>query len=225
LPSRTDLTALKRGVNEITRSIADSTVEFPRLAFLYQSALISTIAFAKPVWRRLIAARQAYLLATIEARRNPMAEVNFIPKGYHSVTPHLIIKGAAEAIDYYKDVFGATEMFRMDDGGKVGHAEIKIGDSTIMLADEYPELGFVGPKTIGGSASGLMIYVEDVDTIFNRAIAKGGVQLKPVKDQFYGDRSGSLTDPWGHVWTVATHKEDVTPEEMDQRAAAAKGNA
>ncbi len=155
-----------------------------------------------------------------------MADVHFIPKGYHSVTPHLIIKGAAEAITFYKEVFGATELFRMEDKGKVGHAEIRIGDSHIMLADEYPEMGFRSPKTLGGSPSGLMIYVEDADTIFERAISAGGVQLKPVQDQFYGDRSGTLTDPWGHVWTVATHKEDVSPEEMDKRmaAAAAKGS-
>ena len=149
-----------------------------------------------------------------------MANVKPIPEGYHSVTPYLIIKGAADAIDFYKKAFGATELFRMEHGGKVGHAEIKIGDSPIMLADEQPEMGYKSPKTLGGTPVSLMIYVEDVDTTFKQAITAGGVQVKPLQDQFYGDRSGTLTDPFGHVWTVATHKEDVTPEEMDKRVAA-----
>jgi PhnB protein len=152
-----------------------------------------------------------------------MANVKAIPEGYHSVTPYLVIDGAAAAIDYYKEAFGATELFRMEHGGKIGHAEIKIGDSPIMLADEYPDLGHVGPKKLGGSPVGIMIYVEDVDTIYKRAIAKGGVEVKPLQDQFYGDRSGALKDPFGHLWTIATHKEDVSPEEMEKRMAAAKG--
>jgi PhnB protein len=150
-----------------------------------------------------------------------MANVKPIPDGYHSVTPYLIIKGAANAIEFYKKAFGATELFRMEHEGKVAHAEIKIGDSPIMLADEHSDMGHVSPKTLGGTPVGIMIYVEDVDTIFTRAIAEGGVEVKPLQDQFYGDRSGTLTDPFGHLWTVATHKEDVSPEEMDQRAAAA----
>lgn len=150
-----------------------------------------------------------------------MANVKPIPEGYHSVTPYLIIKGAADAIEFYKKAFGATELFRMPQpDGKVGHAEIKIGDSPIMLSDEHPELGYTGPTTIGGTPVSLMIYVDDVDTIFKRAIAEGAEQQKPVQDQFYGDRSGTLKDPFGHIWTVATHKEDVTPEEMDKRMAA-----
>ena len=148
--------------------------------------------------------------------------VKTIPDGYHSVTPYLIISGAAEAIDYYKKAFGATELLRMPaPGGKVGHAEIKIGDSPIMLADEFPEMGYKSPKTLGGSPVSLMIYVADVDTVFDQAIAAGGKVQRPVKDQFYGDRSGTLEDPFGHVWHVATHKEDVSAEEMERRAKAA----
>ncbi len=143
-----------------------------------------------------------------------------IPEGYHSVTPHLIIKGAADAIEYYKKAFGATELMRMPaPGGKIGHAEIKIGDSAIMLADEFPEMGYKSPQTLGGSPVSIMIYVEDVDTVFSRAIASGGKEQRPVKDQFYGDRMGTLEDPFGHVWHVATHTEDVSPEEMERRAA------
>ena len=141
-----------------------------------------------------------------------------IPEGYHSVTPYLIINGAAEAIAYYTKAFGATELFRMPaPGGKIGHAEIKIGDSPIMLADEAPEMGYKGPKTLGGSPISIMIYVDDVDTVFNQAIAAGGTEQRPLKDQFYGDRSGTLEDPFGHVWHVATHKEDVSPEQMEER--------
>ena len=144
-----------------------------------------------------------------------------IPDGYHSVTPYLIIKGATAALDYYTRAFGAVELFRMPaPEGKIGHAEIKIGDSPIMLADEAPEMGYKSPQSLGGSPVSIMIYVEDVDTVFNRAIAAGGKEQRPVKDQFYGDRSGTLEDPFGHVWHVATHKEDVSPEEMERRAKA-----
>jgi PhnB protein len=152
-----------------------------------------------------------------------MANVKPIPEGYHSVTPYLVMKGAADAIEFYKKAFGATELFRMDHEGKIGHAELKIGDSPIMLADENPEMGYLGPLAIGGTPVSLMIYVEDVDKIYPQAIAAGGVELKPLQDQFYGDRSGTLKDPFGHIWTVGTHKEDVTPEEMDKRMAAAHG--
>jgi PhnB protein len=151
-----------------------------------------------------------------------MAKVKPIPDGYHSVTPYLIIKGAADAIDFYKKAFGATELFRMEHEGKVGHAEIKFGDSPIMLADEQPGMGYVSPKTLGGTPVSLMIYVEEVDKIYKQAIKSGGEEVKALQDQFYGDRSGTLKDPFGHVWTVATHKEDVTPEEMDKRIIAAK---
>jgi PhnB protein len=152
-----------------------------------------------------------------------MADVKAIPDGYHSVTPYLICDGAADAIEYYKKAFGATELFRMDHEGKVGHAELKIGDSPIMLADEYPQMGYRSPKALGGTPVSIMIYVEDVDSIYQRAIDAGATEVKPLQDQFYGDRSGTLTDPFGHVWTVATHKEDVTMEEMNRRMAAAHG--
>ena len=151
-----------------------------------------------------------------------MADVKPIPEGYHSVTPYLIIDGAAEALEFYKKAFGAIELFRMEHEGKIGHAEIKIGDSPIMLGDEHPAEGHVSPKSLGGSSVGIMIYVDDVDTIFNQAIAAGGTEKKALQDQFYGDRSGTLTDPFGHVWTVATHKEDVSPEEIEKRLAAFK---
>jgi PhnB protein len=152
-----------------------------------------------------------------------MASVKPIPDGYHSVTPYLIVAAAADAIEYYKKAFGATELFRMDHEGKVGHAELKIGDSPIMLADEYPQMGYRSPKALGGTPVSIMIYVEDVDTVYKRAIDSGGTEVKPLQDQFYGDRSGTLTDPFGHVWTVATHKEDVSMEEMNRRMAAAHG--
>lgn len=142
-----------------------------------------------------------------------------IPDGYHSITPYLIIKGAAGAIDFYKRVFGATELMRMPDpSGKIGHAEIMIGDSHIMLADEYPEMGHRSPQTLGGAGVSLMIYLDDVDEVYKRALAAGAKQVQPLKDQFYGDRSGTVQDPYGHVWTIATHVEDIAPEEMQRRA-------
>ena len=149
-------------------------------------------------------------------------KVRPIPEGYGSVTPYLIVSGAARAIDYYKEAFGATELMRF--GGpddKIMHAELQIGDSRIMLADEHPERGHRSPQSLGGSGTGLMLYVDDVDLVFMRAIEAGGNVQQAVKDQFYGDRSGSLSDPFGHVWTIATHVEDVEPEEMQRRAEAA----
>ena len=149
--------------------------------------------------------------------------VNPIPAGYHSVTPYLVVRDAARAIDFYTHAFGAKELFRMEaPGNKIGHAEIKIGDSPVMLADENPERGAKSPDALGGSPVHLMIYVEDVDTVFKRALGAGGKETQPLKDQFYGDRSGSLTDPFGHSWTVATHVEDVAPEEMQRRMAEAQ---
>lgn len=149
-----------------------------------------------------------------------MGDVKPIPDGYHSLTPYLIVDGAAEAMEYYKKAFGATELFRMEHEGKIGHAEMKIGDSPFMLSDGHAEMGYKGPKAYGGTPVSLMIYVDDVDTVYPQAIAAGGTELKALQDQFYGDRSGTLTDPFGHVWTIATHKEDVTPEEIDKRLAA-----
>jgi PhnB protein len=146
-----------------------------------------------------------------------------IPEGYHSVTPYLIVTGAAAALDFYAKVFGATELMRMPGpDGRIGHAEIKIGDSPIMLADEHPEIDARSPKTIGGTPVGILIYVPDVDAIFNQAVAAGAKVLKPLSNQFYGDRSGTVEDPFGHKWTIATHVEDVSPEEMQRRLAAMK---
>ena len=145
-----------------------------------------------------------------------------IPEGYHSVTPYLIINGATQAIEIYKKAFGATELFRMTaPGGRIGHAEIKIGDSPIMLSDEWPEMKYLGPKSLGGSPISLMIYVKDVDTVFKQALRAGAQEQRAVEDKFYGDRSGTLIDPYGHIWHVSTHKEDVTSEEMEKRMAAA----
>ena len=149
-----------------------------------------------------------------------------IPDGYRTATPYLIVKGAAEAIEFYKRAFGATEMLRMaDPQGKVGHAEIKIGDSVIMLADEHPAMGYRGPRSLGGSSVSILLYLEDVDGVFERAVKAGAKAQRPVMNQFYGDRSGTLEDPFGHVWTVATHVEDVAPEEMQRRAQAAMRSA
>ena len=146
-----------------------------------------------------------------------------IPEGYHTVTPHLIVDNAPKAIEFYKQAFAATELDRLDmHDGRVGHAEIKIGDSIIMLADEFPEMGIKSPKSIGGSASSILLYVEDVDARFDQAIAAGATVERPVKDQFYGSRSGTLVDPFGHKWSIATHKEDVSMEEMRRRLAAMK---
>src|SRR5712691_3595419 len=136
-------------------------------------------------------------------------KVKPIPHGYHTATPYLIVSGAAGAIEFYKKAFGATELMRMaDPKGKIGHAEIQIGDSHIMLADEFPEMGYRSPQSLGGSPVSIHLYVEDVDTLASQAIAAGAKVLRPVKDQFYGDRSGTFEDPFGHVWTIATHVED-----------------
>ncbi len=149
-------------------------------------------------------------------------KVNFTPEGYSSVTPYLVIKGAAEAIEFYKKVFGATEMMRMEDGSRIGHAEIKIGTAPVMLADEYPEMNILSPASVGGCPVGLMVYVENVDEVVEGAVAAGATLERPVADQFYGDRLGGIVDPFGFRWYVATHIEDLSPEEMNRRAAEAK---
>jgi PhnB protein len=142
-----------------------------------------------------------------------------IPDGYNSVTPYLIINGAAAAIEYYKKAFGAKERMRMPGpDGKIGHAELTIGDSTLMLADEFPDMKALGPKTRGGTTVSFCVYVADCGATFKQALAAGGKELRPLQDQFYGDRSGTLEDPFGHCWTIATHVEDVSPEEMARRA-------
>ena len=144
--------------------------------------------------------------------------VNYIPKGYHTVTPYLVIKGAAKAIDYYKSVFGATVVVRMDGpGGTVGHAELQIGDSRFMLADENPQMGNRSAESIGGSPVSLYVYLPDCDKVVDKAVAGGAKVLKPVADQFYGDRSGFIQDPFGHLWGIATHVEDVSETEMKER--------
>jgi len=148
--------------------------------------------------------------------------VNPIPEGYHSVTPYLIIRGAADAIEFYKKAFGATELFRFPGpDGKIGHAELQVGNSRIMLADEYPDMGYNGPQTLGGSPIALMVYLADVDAVFNRAVEAGATVKEPLQDKFYGDRIGTVIDPFGHRWHLATHQEDVSMEEMERRAKAA----
>ena len=150
--------------------------------------------------------------------------VQAVPDGYHTVTPYLIINGAAQAIEFYKQAFGAEETMRMPGpGGAIMHAEIKIGDSFVMLSDEFPDYGALSPQGLNGSPVTLSLYVEDADATFERAVAAGATVRMPLGDQFWGDRYGQVVDPFGHIWAVATHKEDVTPEEMATRAAAAFG--
>jgi len=144
-----------------------------------------------------------------------------IPEGYHAITPYLIVRRGAAAIEFYKRAFGAVEHERMEGpGGKIRHAEITIGDSRVMLADEHPEIDALGPETIGGSPVSLHLYVEDVDAVVARAIAAGAALTRAVADQFYGDRVGGVSDPFGHRWFIATHKEDLTRDELHRRAAA-----
>ena len=154
--------------------------------------------------------------------------VNPIPSGYPQVTPYLSVKGGAAAVEFYTQVFGATERTRMPGpGDTIGHCELQLGDSLIMLADEAPDIGFFGPKSLGGTPVIVSVYVEDVDAVVERAVQAGATLVRPVEDQFYGDRSGQFEDPFGHRWSVASHVEDVSPEEMERRAAqaAAGGNS
>jgi PhnB protein len=150
-----------------------------------------------------------------------MAKVEPIPDGYHTIIPYLSIKGAADAIEFYKKAFGATESMRLaQPDGRIGHAELQLGDSRVMLADEFPEMDFRSPLSMGGSPVHIHMYVDSVDTVVNRAVAAGAKVIRPVQDQFYGDRTGTVADPYGHVWHVATHTEDVSREEISKRAAA-----
>jgi PhnB protein len=142
------------------------------------------------------------------------------PEGYPSVSPYLCVDGAAAAIEFYGKVLGARERMRMGEpAGRIGHAELEIGDSIVMLSDEFPEMNMRGPKSIGGTPVTLSVYVDDVDATFATAISAGATELRAVEDQFYGDRSGQFLDPWGHRWSIATHVEDVAPDEMERRAA------
>ena len=141
-----------------------------------------------------------------------------IPEGYHSVTPYLVVHDANAAIKFYERAFGATEKFRMPMGDRVGHAELQIGDSVIMLADEFPDMGHLGPKSRGGPTSSIMLYVDDADAVVKRAVEAGATLTMPVADQFYGDRCGNIKDPFGHKWSIATHVEDVEPQELERRA-------
>jgi PhnB protein len=143
--------------------------------------------------------------------------VKAIPEGYHSVTPYLIIDGAAAALDFYKKAFGATEVMRMPMDDRIGHAEIKLGDSHVMLSDQWPEMGHLSPKKRGGPSVSLMFYVENPDAVFDRAIKAGATVQKPVENQFYGDRTGTLVDPFGHIWSIGAHVEDVPMDEMKRR--------
>jgi PhnB protein len=152
--------------------------------------------------------------------------VSPIPAGYHSVTPYLMVRDAAKALAFYREAFAATELMRFEGPpGRIAHAEVKIGDSHVMLADENPDEGFVGPQALGGAGVSLMLYVDDVDATFARALAAGATSRRPVADQFYGDRVGTLTDPFGHVWSIGTHKEDVSVEEAKRRMAALGGHS
>lgn len=145
--------------------------------------------------------------------------VKAIPEGYHSVTPYITVDDGNAALDFYQRAFGATEVLRLPMGDKIAHAEVKIGDSIIMLSDEWPEMGKLSPKSRGGSTAGLMIYLPDVDAAFARAIAAGATEERPVEDQFYGDRSGTVVDPFGHSWTLSTHVEDIPEKEIQRRMA------
>jgi PhnB protein len=152
------------------------------------------------------------------AKKSPGKKVSFMPAGYHTVTPYLACGDAAGAIEFYKRAFAASEIIRIPGpNGKIGHAEVRIGDSPVMLTDEYAEMNFLGPRSRGGTTVHIHVYVKDVDAMVARAVAAGAKLLRAVKDQFYGDRTGSLEDPFGHVWHIATHKEDLSMAEMRKR--------
>ena len=149
-------------------------------------------------------------------------KVRAVPEGYHSVTPYLVLRQASDAIEFYKKAFGAAEVFRMPGpGGAIAHAEIRIGDSQIMMSEENAEMGAQSPQALGGSPASLFLYVEDVDAAYKQALDAGATATMPPQDMFWGDRYGKLVDPYGHEWSIATHVEDVTPEQMAERAQAA----
>ncbi len=149
-------------------------------------------------------------------------QTKFKPDQYRTVTPYLTVRGAARALEFYQKAFGAKELFRIDAGeGRIGHAEIQIGDSIIMLSDEYPDMGSVGPETLGGTAVSLLVYVDDCDAVYDRAVKAGATPARPLQNMFYGDRSGTVKDPFGHQWYISTHIEDVAPDELMRRAEAA----
>ena len=145
--------------------------------------------------------------------------VNYIPDGYHTVTAYLMVDDAAKALDFYRDAFGAEELFRLPMGDKIGHAEIMIGDTHLMLADEFPDMGALGPNSRGGPTASFMIYVPDADAAYDRAVKAGARADRPLKNEFWGDRIGTVIDPFGHKWSLATHVEEVPPEEMQRRMA------
>ena len=210
--------ARKKATRKATRKAAKKTAKKTASRPVKKAASGSAAEAAKktagPV-RRKAAAKPAPRPAGRTARERA---VKPIPDGYHTATPYLIVKGAAAAIDFYRRAFGAAELLRFaDPSGHVGHAEVRIGDSVIMLADEVPGMDIRGPQSRGGATASILLYVLDVDARFARAVAAGAKVLRPVVDQFYGDRSGTLEDPFGHQWSLATHKEDVAPEEMHAR--------
>lgn len=143
--------------------------------------------------------------------------VNYIPEGYHTVTSYLMVDDAARALDFYRDAFGAEELFRLPMGDKIGHAEIMIGDTHLMLADEFPDMGALGPNSRGGPTASFMIYVPDADAAFDRAVKAGARADRPLKNEFWGDRIGTVIDPFGHKWSLATHVEEVPPGEIQRR--------
>ena len=154
----------------------------------------------------------------VKSVKKAVKSVKPIPDGYHSLTPYLICDGAAKAIEFYKKTFGAVETVRMDaPGGKIGHAEVRIGDSMLMVADEHPEMDARSPRSLGGSPASICLYVKDVDAVYARAVGAGAKAKRPVSDQFYGDRAGTVEDPFGHTWHIHTHTEDLTPEEITRR--------
>jgi PhnB protein len=160
-----------------------------------------------------------------EQKEKMTNRIKAIPEGHHTLTPHLVVKGASQAIEFYKKAFGAEEITRVPgpDGKSLIHAAIKIGDSRLFLVDEFPEMGSRGPHSIGGTSVTIHVYVEDVDTVFNQAVTAGAQVRMPLADMFWGDRYGLVTDPFGHSWSLATHKEDLTPDEISKRAQAAFG--